>query len=156
MIGAHRMSPALRGGRGWDAAVVYASSPDPAAAVAPRILIVDDDFFITMESEMTLREAGFVVVGTAATAEDAVRLAEQHRPDLVLMDIRLAGPRDGVAAACELRESFGIPSLYVTAHSDPQTRARGDRAQPLGWLEKPFSGPRLLQAVKAALKRLEG
>jgi len=156
MTGALRTSPALRGGRSWHAAVVYASSPDPAAAVPPRILIVDDDFFITMESEMTLREAGFVVVGTAATAEEALRLAEEHRPDLVLMDIRLAGSRDGVETACEMRAALGIPSLYVTAHSDPQTRSRGERAQPLGWVEKPFSGPRLVQAVKAALKRLEG
>ena len=125
-------------------------SPSPG-----RVLIVEDDFFIALEAEHALSFAGFTVVGTVATAEEAARMAEAERPDIVLMDIRLVGLRDGIDAAAEILSRFGIPSLFATAHSDPATRARGDSAAaPLGWLIKPYQRNELATAVTAAIAKV--
>ncbi len=81
-----------------------------------RVLIVEDDFLVAMELETGLADAGFVVTGVAATAEEAIRLAKAERPHLVIMDIRLASVRDGVDAALVLYKTQGIRSLFATAH----------------------------------------
>src|SRR5688572_27286756 len=81
---------------------------DPAER--PRILLVEDDFLVGMELEEGLREAGCRVTGIAANAEQAFAMAEADRPLLVVMDIRLAGARDGVDAAIEIHRRLGIRS----------------------------------------------
>jgi ABC-type uncharacterized transport system permease subunit/CheY-like chemotaxis protein len=107
-----------------------------------------------MEIESVVEDGGHRVAGVATAADEAVRLAEVHRPALVLMDIRLRGPRDGIDAATEIRRSFGIRSLFVSAHTDPVTLKRAQLADPLGWLPKPFSGHQLAAALEAALRLL--
>ena len=119
-----------------------------------RILIVDDEWFISMEMKDTLEDAGCDVIGVAVSADEAVRMAELHQPHLVLMDIRLRGSRDGVDAAMEISRRFGIRCIFVSAHADAATRERGQGADPLGWLSKPFSGPQLVAAVRNALQDL--
>lgn len=127
------------------------------AAEAPsrgRILIVEDEYFVALDAEDALSAAGFTVVGVAATADEAVAMAAAQAPDIVLMDIRLAGPRDGIDAATEIRGRLGIPSLFATAHADAATRARGDSAaSPLGWLTKPYSQREVVAAITAAMTR---
>jgi CheY-like chemotaxis protein len=119
-----------------------------------RVLIVEDEYFVALDAEDALSAAGFTVVGMAATADEAIGLAEAERPDVVLMDIRLAGPRDGIYAAAEIRRRFGIPSLFATAHADAATRARGEgAAAPLGWLTKPYTQRELAEAMAAAMTR---
>src|SRR5712671_78232 len=71
-----------------------------------RILIVEDDYFVATALEQDLTDAGFEVVGIAVTAEEALDLGNLHRPALAVMDIRLAGARDGIDAALELRSQF--------------------------------------------------
>ncbi|MEK0084044.1 response regulator [Benzoatithermus flavus] len=133
-------------------AMLWAAGESSAAVPArPRLLIVDDDWLIRLQIEHFLTAAGFEIVGAAADAATAVALAGRERPDLVLMDIRLSGPVDGIAAAQEIADRFGIRSLFVSAHTDPGTLARTRRAQPLGWVPKPFTEAELLQGVKAAL-----
>lgn len=117
-----------------------------------RVLVVEDDYFVSMEIETTLAEMGCEVIGIAATGEDAIELAERERPELVLMDVRLAGLLDGVDAAAVIYRRLGIRSLFVTAHSDPQTRARGEKANPLGWASKPFTSHQLTTAIEVALR----
>ena len=92
-----------------------------------KILIVEDEFFIAMDVEEQARSLGHTVVGTAMTAEEAVRMAGETRPDLVLMDIRLAGATDGIAAALAIRSQYGIASVFVTANTDPHTRCAPTR-----------------------------
>ena len=92
------------------------------------------------------------MAGVATAADEAVLLGEVRRPDVVLMDIRLRGPRDGIDAATEIRRRFDIRSLFVSAHTDPATMARAQAADPVGWLPKPFSGHQLAAALEAALK----
>ncbi len=114
-----------------------------------RIVVVEDEIFIRLDLMAHLRGAGYTVVGTADCAVDAVRVVESERPDLVLMDVRLAGERDGIEAALEIWERFRIRSLFVSANLDAAARARAAAANPLGFLEKPFTPTSLLAAVSA-------
>ena len=114
-----------------------------------RVLIVEDEFFISLNTETMLEEFGHVVVGTAISADQAVRLAEQERPDVVLMDIRLIGARDGIDAAKEIYAKFDLRSIFVTANTDPHTKIRARDANPLGFIEKPLTEERLKSALEA-------
>jgi DNA-binding NarL/FixJ family response regulator len=129
------------------------AQPDTPGTNAPRrrLLIVEDDWLISLQLGQLLTAAGFEIVGTASDAATAVALAERERPDLVLMDIRLHGPVDGVEAARAIVDHLGIQSLFVSAHTDPGTIARTLAARPLGWVPKPFTEAEVLQAVRAAL-----
>jgi DNA-binding NarL/FixJ family response regulator len=117
-----------------------------------RVLIVEDEYFVALNAEYALSDAGFAVVGHAATAEAAIHLAAVHCPDIVVMDIRLAGPRDGIDAAAEIHKTLGIPSLFASAHSDSDTRRRAKATQAcIGWLAKPYSAAQLEAAVRDAV-----
>jgi len=117
-----------------------------------RILVVEDDFLIAMQTEAALAAAGFDVIGTAATAEQAIELAEKQRPVLAVMDIRLASKRDGIDAARELFHDFNIRCIFATAHDDETTRKRAAPYSPLGWLAKPYSTASLIALVTAAVR----
>jgi CheY-like chemotaxis protein len=108
-----------------------------------RVLIVEDEFFISLDMQNLVQALGHTVVGIAVSTADAVRIAQSERPDVALVDIRLIGPRDGIAAAQEILRRFGVPSLFVTANTDPHTRGRAQAVQPLGFLEKPVTAQRL-------------
>lgn len=114
-----------------------------------RVLVVEDEILIAVDIRATLVASGYVVVGIAATADQAVAAAIRERPDIVLMDIRLAGSRDGIDAAREIRERLDIPSLFVTANADERTRKRAEATAPLGFLHKPFDAPALREALSA-------
>jgi two-component system, response regulator PdtaR len=120
-----------------------------------RVLVVEDDFLIAMQTEAALRDAGFHVVGPAATAEEAVALATQERPFLAVMDIRLASKRDGIDAARELFQDLEIRCIFATAHDDVGTRKRAEPYAPLGWLAKPYTMASLVALVADALSRLD-
>lgn len=115
--------------------------------VPHRILVVEDEVFVRFDIERELRAGGYDVVGAVDTAHAAIAIADQERPDLVLMDVRLAGSRDGVSAALEIWQRFQIPCLFVSANLDAQTKQRAAASQPWGFLAKPFSGPELLAAI---------
>ena len=118
-----------------------------------RILIVEDDYLVGTFTEATLLEAGHDIIGLVTTGEEAVLQGTLSWPDLVLMDIRLAGQMTGIEAAVELRAQ-GIPTLFASAHSDPGTRVSGDEAKPEGWLAKPYSASEVVSAVEIAIARL--
>jgi DNA-binding NarL/FixJ family response regulator len=119
-----------------------------------RILIVEDDFLIALQTESALTGAGFHVVGTATTAEEAIAFAREQRPFLAVMDIRLAGERDGIDAARELFGELGIRCIFATAHDDPRTRERAEPYAPLGWLAKPYTMASLVALVIEARSKL--
>jgi DNA-binding NarL/FixJ family response regulator len=114
---------------------------------------VEDEYFVALDLEQRLLEAGFEVVGIAAMAEEALEIAATRKPELAIMDIRLAGPRDGVDTAVQLLADLRLPSIFATAHADPETKKRAEQAQPLGWLQKPYSTELLIEVVTAALER---
>jgi two-component system, response regulator PdtaR len=114
-----------------------------------RIIIVEDDVFIRLDLMTHLTSAGHTVVGTADSAAEAIRVTGSEHPDLVLMDVRLLGEGDGIEAATEIWRRYAVRSLFVSANLDAGTRARAAAANPVGFLEKPFSPDRLLAAVVA-------
>jgi two-component system, response regulator PdtaR len=134
------------------------SAADPRAQHPSRrrILIVEDDYLVALQFENALTEAGYEVVDIASTAEEAVQLVPDHQPELVLMDVRLAGPRDGIQAAAEILDRFGVRSIFVSAFSDATTRARADRANPIAWLAKPVADRKLVSTVNTALRDMDG
>jgi DNA-binding NarL/FixJ family response regulator len=117
-----------------------------------RILLVEDDFLVAMTMENDLAEGNYEIAGVANSADAAVSLAKKARPDLVVMDIRLVGPRDGVDAALEIFAATGIRCLFATANADAQARTRAAPAQPLGWLQKPYGREALLSALAEAVQ----
>jgi DNA-binding NarL/FixJ family response regulator len=116
-----------------------------------RVLIVEDDFLIASDAQSALIEAGFEVVGVAASAEEANQIVSTRRPALVIMDIRLIGRRDGVDLALELFRSHGLRCIFATAHIDAEAQRRAEPAQPLGWLPKPYRPAALVALVQRVL-----
>ena len=124
----------------------------PSGSARPlRVLIVEDEAFVAMDAEAILQAAGHEVVGIALSADEAVALAAKRSPDLVLMDIRLRGTRDGIDAAIDIRRVSELPIIFVTANVDPTTHARAMQVSPLAVISKPFSSDSLLAAISAAL-----
>jgi two-component system, response regulator PdtaR len=113
-----------------------------------RILIVEDEMLVAMDAEAILHAAGYEVVGIAASADAAVAKATELLPDLVLMDIRLNGPRDGIDAAADMAGPQGPQIIFVTANTDPATHARAMVLRPVAILAKPFTEETLLGAVE--------
>ena len=87
----------------------------------PRILLVEDEAVTAMDLKTSLINLGYEVPATAAKGEAAIRLAAELQPDLVLMDITLAGSMNGIQAADVIRKASGIPVIFLTAHSDNET-----------------------------------
>jgi two-component system, response regulator PdtaR len=119
-----------------------------------RILIVEDDFIIADEVDRALCDAGFDVAGVAASAAEAMELAESQKPALAVMDVRLASEGDGIHTALEIFRKFGIRCIFATAHYDQHSVERAQPAMPLGWLHKPYSTVSLVSAVRRALREL--
>ena len=129
---------------------MLAAPHPPQARKAQRILIIEDDLLIATMIEVALTEAGFEVTGVLKTGEEALRTAGVDRPDLAVVDIRLAGDRDGVDTAIELFRSYGIRCIFASAYSDQEARRRAEVAAPLGWLQKPYTMQALTDMVRAA------
>ncbi len=104
---------------------------------SPRILLVEDEFIIAMYMRRLLEKLGAQVEGPFATGEEALRGAERFRPDLVLMDIKLAGEMDGVETADRLRARSPAAVVFTSAFSDEETRSRAAGVNPAGFLTKP-------------------
>jgi len=115
------------------------------------VAVVDDEFIIAEGLTLQLEDMGMSVCGTAATAEDAVRLVQEKRPAIVLMDVRLDGEKDGVDAAIAIHETVGSKVIFVTGSREPATMERIQLDHPAGVLFKPISDWQLRQAIDAAL-----
>jgi len=124
-----------------DAESGRAGNPAADARLARRILIVEDNYFVAHQCESALVEAGYDVVDVVETADQAVQAAMDRRPELVLMDIYLPGKRDGIDAAVEIFQRFGIRSIpTIVAFKNGREVARQSGALGL---------PQLLQWVDA-------
>ena len=117
----------------------------------PRLLIVEDESIISRDIAQQLRHFGYEVVGQAMSAAECLAIAEREHPNLVLMDIHIAGPADGIDAALELRERFSIQCVFLTAYATDDVVARATQARPLGYLIKPFDQLSLRTTIEIAL-----
>ncbi len=103
-----------------------------------KILVVEDEGILAMALCRNLEHAGHVVCRPAASAEQAVRSAAQEQPDLILMDIRLAGPLNGIEAAQQIRSFSSAPIIFMTGYSDANTRDQAMVFGPAAYLVKPI------------------
>jgi diguanylate cyclase (GGDEF)-like protein/PAS domain S-box-containing protein len=116
-----------------------------------RILVVEDERLVAKHIETMVLGLGYDVVGVVATGEDAVRVALEALPDLVLMDIMLRGEMDGIMASREIWDKAAIPVIYLTAYADGGTLDRAKVTEPFGYLLKPFEERELYSAIEMAL-----
>lgn len=118
-----------------------------------KVVVAEDEGLIRMDVVASLEEAGLVVVGQAADGEEAIALATEHEPDLVVMDVKM--PRlDGISAAQKIAE-LKIPVVLLTAFSDTELVARAAEAGAMAYVTKPFKPTDLLPAIQIALSRHE-
>lgn len=118
----------------------------------PKILILEDETITSYHLRRVLDRLGYDVVGAAADAATALEQLELTCPDLLLADIGLQGDADGVEVASRAREQYGIPTVFLTAYSDPETIRRAKMSEPYGFLVKPFAEQELQATIEIGLQ----
>jgi two-component system, response regulator PdtaR len=118
------------------------------------ILIVEDEALVASYIREVLEESGFAIAGIASSGPEAISLATTSKPDLALVDIKLAGPMDGIEVAQLMLTRFKVPSIFLSGLCDPETTDRARAAAPLGFLEKPFRPSQVFNALERALERI--
>jgi two-component system, cell cycle sensor histidine kinase and response regulator CckA len=120
-----------------------------------QILVVEDESLIAADLQMRLERMGYSAPAVAHSGEEALGYARKTPFDLVLMDIRLKGPMDGIAAAHQLKHELQMPIVYITAHADHETVERAKLTEPFGYVIKPVADASLRSAVQIALYKDE-
>jgi signal transduction histidine kinase len=128
-------------------------APKPSSEPAPAVLIVEDERVFAMDLQEMLRDCGYDPFAIASSADDALARMQERRPDLVMMDIRIKGSRDGVETASLLRQRYDVPIIFVTAHADDGTLSRIKDSGAYGYLVKPIRSSELRGAVEVSLGR---
>ncbi|MDQ7783495.1 MAG: PAS domain S-box protein [Desulfomonilaceae bacterium] len=116
-----------------------------------RILIVEDEGVIAKNLVRSLSNVGYEIAGIVDSGEDALRVAEASKPDLVLMDIKLTGTLDGVEAADRIRSRFDIPVVYLTGYTERDVLERAKKTEPYGYLGKPSTLLELRSTIETAI-----
>lgn len=103
-----------------------------------KIFIVEDDMIIQMFIERILGNLGLDIIGEARTGDETLAFLEKERPDFILMDIGLAGNKDGIETAEIINKKHQIPIIFLTGNSDKPTLARAQKTNPIGFINKPI------------------
>jgi PAS domain S-box-containing protein len=119
--------------------------------VKANILIVDDDILIAESNKVLIKKYGYKIAGIAANCPEAISLAKEKQPDLILMDINLGSKMDGITAAEEIQKFADIPIIFLTAYSDPVTLERAKKIGPFGYLIKPFDNRELIITIENSI-----
>ncbi|PWR20176.1 response regulator [Zavarzinia aquatilis] len=149
--GLNRAEAAAALGIGIDAIDgLLASAQEDLARQAPaRVLVIEDEPVIALHIAEIVREAGHEVIGIATRKSEAVALAAEHRPGLVLADIQLDDGSTGIEAAQEILQSLDVPVIFVTAF--PERLLTGERMEPTYLVSKPFEPQTLVVTIAQAL-----
>ena len=123
--------------------------------MSARILVVEDEPLMAQDIRLKLEEMGYKIIGTCASAAQAVELAATEHPDLVLMDIVLKGTMTGIEAASLIREQNDIPIIYLTAYADDELIEQAKVTDPFGYILKPPVARELHAVITLALYRAE-
>ena len=115
-----------------------------------RLLVVEDEQIVALDLQQGLGKMGYEVVALADNARNALILTHDLRPDLVLMDIKINGPMDGIEAGRHIAD-IGIPVIYLTAYSDADTVRRAAESMPYGFLTKPYQLHEVAASIEVAL-----
>jgi signal transduction histidine kinase len=122
-----------------------------SASAKARIFVVEDEAIVARDIRQQLAGLGYETVGHAISAEDCLARLPAQLPDLVLMDIHLAGAMDGISAARIIRTQFSIPVVFLTAYAADDVLARAKLSEPYGYILKPFSARELRTVLEMAL-----
>ncbi len=122
---------------------------DPATV---RVLVVEDETLIRLDIVETLQDAGYTVVAEGSTGDEAIALAEEHEPDLIVMDVKMPG-MDGISAAERILADHQIAIVMLTAFSQKELVERARDAGAMAYVVKPFTPEHLIPAVEIALSR---
>ncbi|MDD4944827.1 MAG: response regulator [Rhodoferax sp.] len=125
-----------------------------SAALPPakaNVLVVEDELIVARDIAQQLQALGYHVVGMASTGEQAVAMACELKPALVLMDVQLASAMDGIAAAQAIRSQLALPVVFLTAFSADDVLARAQLTEPFGYILKPFTERELGTVLAMAL-----
>lgn len=115
-----------------------------------RIMIVEDEYVVSLDLKNMLEDLGHQVVATVARGEDVLHTAFIHHPNMVLMDIRLAGKVTGTEAAIQLRQVMDVPVVFLSAYSDNSVLSEAEKSFPYGYLVKPFERRELAATIRMA------
>lgn len=118
-----------------------------------KILIVEDETVNAMDIEDTLGRNGYQIAGVASNGVDAIRIAKETYPDLILMDIRIEGSMDGIEVANHINMYYEIPIIFLTAYSDDLTISRAIKAKSFSFLLKPFNERELISNIEMAINK---
>ncbi len=124
---------------------------DSAPAKSYKVLVVEDEGLIAHDIAKRLEVLGHTVEGPVSTAEEAI--SQASGADVVLMDIRIDGQRDGIDAALEIRARYHLPVIFLTAHADRSTLERAKQAGPFGYIVKPLGPASLHTAIEMAIAK---
>ncbi|MEL7669511.1 methanogen output domain 1-containing protein [Methanobacterium sp.] len=116
-----------------------------------KVLIVEDERILAIGMKRKLESAGYAVTGIASSGKEAIENAKKTNPNLVLMDIILKGPMDGIEAAQQIINLYNIPVIYITAYADEEILERAMITEPYGYLLKPFNLNELKANIKMAI-----
>jgi len=116
-----------------------------------NILIVEDESIEAQDLKVRLKNSGYTVSDVVATGRDAIESADKYPVNLVLMDIKLKGPMNGIEAAEKIQTQYDIPVVYLTAHADGQTLEKAKRIGPHGFILKPYEDRELLGVIETVL-----
>jgi AmiR/NasT family two-component response regulator len=124
----------------------------PAVGIGGRILIVEDEYVVASDLQFILENAGYSVIGIAASVSEAQELIEAQKPDVVLLDIFLQGKQTGIDLAGQLTLA-GIPFIYLSANSNQSVLEQAKATQPYGFIVKPFREKDILITLQMILYR---
>ena len=113
-----------------------------------RILITEDERLIAEDLRLILQSYGHEIIEIVSTGEKAIRIALQTKPDLIFMDIKLAGIMTGLDAAKEIVKEYNIPIIFCSAYSDDQTLLHAYALHPAGYISKPFNEEDIFCAIE--------
>lgn len=116
-----------------------------------RIYIVEDDYVVGKNLSLLLENLGYKVLGISETGEEGLLQIKKEKPDLVILDIDLAGSLNGIEVGKKLKEKAEIPFIYVTAHADADTMKEALPTEPGAYLAKPFNENTLRSSIELAL-----
>ncbi len=120
-------------------------------AKKPRILVVEDEGIVALDISQRLEILGYKIAAVASSGDEAIKLAEELKPDLIMMDIVLKGRTLGTEAATEIHRRWQTPVIFLTAYADPEALEKAKAAEPYGYIPKPFDDTDLRIGVEIAL-----
>ena len=120
-----------------------------------KILIVEDESIVAKDIQNILINLGFDVPVIVSNGEDAISMAQKHKPELILMDIMIKGDMTGIDAAKKIKEKFNIPVVFLTAYADEKTINNAKDAVPYGYIIKPFKEKELETTIEMAINKFK-